>query len=170
MTTELTRQDIEALRRATTVSFHAGPNLIGGWGMYIRATWESGRAPTVKTKDLFPTDHYPEFAKPERYERERVIVTQTDPVRYDAFAMVHSSQYSNRWQTIAAFLRKGDIVGLVWRPDYGTNDYLRQHRLHADELHLVIARGKKNYTFCVATSVTPENTARMVRGVKARAW
>jgi len=162
MSAELTTHDIEALRRATTVSFHTHTGSASDlFGTYIKASFDKDVV-TRKNAELFPeTDEY--------HGRTRTIVTEIKQETFEAFAMIHSAQYHNAWLTTVHALRKGDEIGLRWMADWGTNDYLRNANLHADELHLTVNRGKKHYTFVIDRSVTLDNTARMVRG-KKEAW
>lgn len=151
--TELTADDVKALRKADTVSFHTNED-----GTFIRASFKDDVV-TKTNADLFPVRN--------NRARERQIVI--DHESYDAFyafAMVHTAQYSRTFQSIARLLRKGDFIALRWGKDSNTNETLRKAGLHADQLDVVIYRGKAGtdpLVFTVETSVCPDNTARMIR-------
>jgi hypothetical protein len=86
----------------------------------------------------------------------------------DAFHMIHSPTWSESWQTIAGLLRVGDSIVIHWIRGNNT-DYLRGVGLSADELRLHVSRGpKRGFTFLVAYSVCPPNTARMTRSTWER--
>lgn len=150
-TVTLTTDDIQALRTATAVSFHQGD-----LGTFLRASFDND---VVTTKNV--------VAFPDRDEyrgRERTIWLSDQPSEnFYAFAMITSAQYHSDWITVAKLLRKNDVLRFVWHEDYGTNDLLREHGLHADELQLHVTRGKTQLTFTVAQSTCLDNTARMIR-------
>lgn len=79
------------------------------------------------------------------------------------FAMIYTTRFNEEWQTIAGCLKVGDELRLHWRAD--SNQYLRDAGLHFDELLLHVKRGSKVLVFSVATSICPDNTARMIRGL-----
>lgn len=59
-------------------------------------------------------------------------------------------------------LRVNDIIniGLLYDND---NDYLRNANLHCDQVRLYIYRGKKVIQLTMKTSITPDNTAKMIK-------
>ena len=72
--------------------------------------------------------------------------------------------HGRRWQTIAQFLRRGDVIFLHWGRGYNTTDYLREVGLIGDRLDLQIRRGEKRFEFSLEVSTTPpDSTARMIR-------
>jgi hypothetical protein len=164
---EITKQDIQALRLASTVSFHSNGDA------KIVATKE----PNWKDKEKNP------FAQDVRYEV---------PVDYCfegpkgsgfkvAFEMIGCAQSSMTWQSIVSILHPNDALKLCWYPDAGTSALLEHaigdgkryypdepHSadftgLHCDHLYLEIKRGKKTLRFLVDTATTTDNSARMVR-------
>jgi hypothetical protein len=171
----LTADDITALRKADSVTFH----YFRGEG-YIRAHLRGGfyataRVYTARQQRLFPiADSY-------SADRERRIDVHTSMHGYgtdsnhgwhldrgadsnpEAFYMEHSGQYSPVWMTIANLMRAGDIIRLYWTADNNTQ-YVDTAGLHADELRIGIVRnGKIVHTLSVAHSLTPDNSARMVK-------
>jgi len=69
--------------------------------------------------------------------------------------------------SIISLLRVGDVIQLEWLAD-NSNGYLREaltngRKLYRDELYLRIKRNGKYLRFHVATSICPDNTARMIR-------
>lgn len=93
------------------------------------------------------------------------------------FAMIYPGAV---WRTIAGLLRKGDELRLEW-VGADNNGYLSGatvtrekpngeytpglgERLYHDRLYLKVWRkGKERYAFHVTDSITPNNTARMIR-------
>lgn len=82
-----------------------------------------------------------------------------------AFEMIHAAQYARAWQTVAASLRVGDVVRLVWAADAGSNQATRAVGIHVDELSVTVERnGKRNAaTYVVETFAGPDSSARMIR-------
>lgn len=153
----LTKQDITALRTADRVSFHHN----AGKGSVIRGTKE--------VKNAGPWE-----------ERERTyeiacegsvrVYKDGDVTARNAqcFAMNHSGQFSDTWQTVVSAMRPGDVVLLEWVGS-DNNGYLngvQGQPLYHDRLYLLIRReGKRPLKFHVEDSICPNNTARMIRPV-----
>lgn len=164
---ELTTDDLAALKQADDVIFHGNQK----HGNRMRAVLrdrqygdDDPRIFTAREQRLFPLADSGEYVN----ERIREIdLGDTGLNVRQAFAMV--SSYKIGWVSILKTLRKGDEITLGWRDDHGTNGYLHDAGLHADELHLVVWRkGKLQYEFTVETSVTANNTARMVQPIRQR--
>jgi hypothetical protein len=85
-----------------------------------------------------------------------------DPSAVKCFALVSFAREKDTWQTVAGLLRAGDVLELSW---VGANnsECLKRANLFADELYLVVVRGKRRMTFNISYQVCPDNTARMVR-------
>ena len=154
MTATLTPEDLTALRTATSVSFHQGQQ-----GTFIRASFD---------QDVVTAKHVAAFPDRNEYRgRDRTIWLDDQPTTdFYAFAMIHTAQYHTDWLTTAKLLRKNDEIRFRWHADHGTNDLLREHGLHADELQLHVTRGKQQLTFTVERSTCLDNTARMIRNQK----
>lgn len=89
--------------------------------------------------------------------------------------ILYASQ-SEQWYTIASALREGDVIVLEWisvtpnteYKSYQTSmvctlaDYAGMALYH-DELRLRVKRGKRDLLFDVTDSITPFNTAKMIR-------
>lgn len=176
-TATLTKDDITAIRRADSAVFriHQG-----------RATLELGVSKwaddrghvvwNVADQTLFP--EIPDFVSDGR-ERRRVIEvlgtltgssddTSTRPLSdgSSAFYMLHSAKYHHPWLTWAQMLVKpGDVVVLSFYADAHTNDYARHAGLHVDTLTVYLRRtGQKcPIAFSMGESITPDNSARMVK-------
>lgn len=92
--------------------------------------------------------------------------------RYDTshsfcFAMVYQYQ-SQRCDvsSIIATLKAGDEVKFRFYPDCHTNKYCEDAGLHGDALYLDVYRaGKHHATWQIDRTITPDNTARMCRGL-----
>lgn len=71
------------------------------------------------------------------------------------------------WESIASILKVGDVLSLEWFAD-NNNGYIDRaltsgEKIHRDELYIRIRRGEKKLRFHLATSICPNNTARMIR-------
>jgi hypothetical protein len=84
-----------------------------------------------------------------------------------ACTSITSAGFHEGWRTINAALRIGDSLKLEFRADEGTNGYVKDANLHADELWLRVERGegaKRNRLFFLLDStICPSNSARMVQ-------
>jgi hypothetical protein len=97
------------------------------------------------------------------------------PDNAGCFAMEHNAKWSEEWQTVAHFLKAGDVITLAWSADGIANGYLRGAKvaqgnehgagmfLHGDTLRLKIKRGDKRFAFLIDVSCCPDNSARMIR-------
>jgi hypothetical protein len=70
------------------------------------------------------------------------------------------------WRTIASLLKVGDVLTLEWSRDAASHETMRKLGLHGDRLRLLVVRGKARLWFELATSICPDNTARMIRDVR----
>ena len=83
--------------------------------------------------------------------------------KFKGFSWISSSQYCDLWQTIASFLRAGDILTLYWIHS-DNSESLESAGFSCDELRLKIERGNKDYTFLIQTAVTHRNSlGRMIK-------
>ncbi len=140
----LTKEDIQAIRKADAVSFHSSDK-----ESKIMATIE-------KRNPLFP-------ANPLMSHRDITIGSNLPQLHYvTAFYYIGSALYSPEWQTITRLLRPGDRLELFWYPNGGTNQILKSLSLLGDFVRLIVFRGKNVLTFRLGESVGYDNTARMV--------
>jgi hypothetical protein len=145
---QLTSADIRALKNADNVVFQTSPE----WGHRVRAIREREH-----TQSGFSDEVQIQASGGIRSHGEGF------EAKY-CFHMIHSSKYSRSWQTIASLLRPGDTLSLSWSAGGGTTENHRAAGLHGDTLSLVVYRKEKHkYTFKVAYSVCPNNSARMCR-------
>lgn len=150
----LTKLDIRAMRDADSVSFHYHAG-------------ESHVSCSKRVKDAGPFD--------ERERRYDIICTSDVTVYRDdnredrhaaaCFAMIHSSQYSEEWQTLVSCLKPGDVLSMRWVAA-DNNGYLKSaagEKLYHDRLYVKVKRDTRRLSFHVDDSVCPNNSARMVR-------
>ncbi len=64
--------------------------------------------------------------------------------------------------SIIATLRAGDVVGLSWLRDGGSENE-RNAGLHHDEVRLEVNRGGRKLVFSIHAQCYRDNTARMTR-------
>lgn len=163
----LTAADVKALRAAEGVTFHHTRG-----ESFIRATLNSPvsgepRVFTASQQRLFPDASGADRA---RTVRCRAVIAdyaeldrsrrQDDLLRSDCY--VYGSPGRDTWRTVLDLLRAGDCLMLCWVAG-NNNGYLDEAALYSDELFVVIRRGQRRWTFLVAHSVCPANTARMIR-------
>lgn len=163
----LSPQDIAALREADNVTFH----VMKGCG-FIRCHLDGYRGePRIFTKReqvLFPDvdlrDRRREIGVDQSthgYTDAGLSTWQADK-QTTAFHMEHGSKYDRPWQTVVSLLRTGDVLRLDFVGS-NNNGYLKEAGLHLDSLTLSVTRGKRRMEFLLATSVCPDNSARMVK-------
>jgi hypothetical protein len=152
----LSKTDLNALKKANKISFHYQS---GGNTSFIRCT----KTISQKEKESNPFLQDVEYMINIESSLNGIRDTAED---YKCFSYVYTYQYSPI-NLLFDFLRHGDAVELRWSPDYHETDILKEKKLHADSLYLAITRksGKtdKFYLFEIETSVSLDNTARMIR-------
>ena len=144
--TEITSQDIRALKNADSVTF------------YRRADGTSGIVGHLRS-DRSDTGYE---------QRHDVAVSSTVEVyggRADAYqcnAWWGYSRHDAVAQTVIWSLRAGDDVSLKWT---GANQspVLDDAGLVRDELRVIVTRGKTRRVYLAAVQVGLDNTARMIR-------
>jgi hypothetical protein len=155
--TIIDKTDLTALRKADSVCFDHN----------IRTTAGPERVSMIRAIKRAPYDTTDPFAQ----DVTHAINVDSRAFSYDhpsdsdnltAFEMLHSAQVTETWQTIVGLLRVGDDLKLVWAAG-NSNGYLEESNLHRDELRLEVTRNGKRLTFHVATSVCPNNSARMIK-------
>jgi len=146
---KLTKQDINALRKADDVCFYYNQKE----GNYLIAIKEATR----KEKENNP------FIRDCQFKINLDTEINPKPKPMKAFA----SAYSETFKGIAEFLKPNDQIKLEWYKDALTNQYLIEQNLHGDALYLRVERerGKsiKFFKFLIDTSICPDNTARMIK-------
>jgi hypothetical protein len=160
----LTREQLRAIRKAQSISFH-GNSLVGRDGkLYDEHTIRAGL-------DRSGNDTVVEIRVNGSFGRWNHYGRRTDTGKCTGFAMISASQHSPAWRTIAGLMREGDELHLSWLADYHNNGYVNAVGLHADVLKLTIVRkspttGKKSEMhFEVEMGVSPDNSARMIHGI-----
>jgi hypothetical protein len=155
--------DVQALRRADTVTIHAQDDLGS-----IRAT--------LTTSDrlrIYTAAQQRAFPDAAGYRRHRVITLDADIAGFDttghwhehdlpaaATLVIEHAALHDVWHTITALLHVGDVRRLRFRAD-STHDPLTGTALHRDELHLLVRRGRHQWMFLLEVAVRPTHT-RMV--------
>lgn len=167
--TILTRDDIQALRKATSVAFHHHDGR-----SYLRVYLRTSGDPAIYTASEQRV--YPGTDGGITGERHRDIDTEgsmsgftgegfaswnleTNP-KASAFYLTHHMKSEH--ETIFNLLRAGDTLWLTWLGS-NNNDNVRGIRWHRDELRLCIARGDNTMVFLIQAETGPDNSARMVR-------
>lgn len=165
--TPLTRDDILALRKSSSVAFHH----YDGRG-YMRAYVKGHGDPVIYSaadQRLYPLPHV-------LNERYREINTDTDMYGYtgngfeswnldsdpkaSAFHLVHNNRPEH--MTIFNLLRTGDLLTLKWVGG-NNNDNNKGIGWQRDELRLIVTRGdKKHMAFFIEAQTGPDNSARMI--------
>ena len=133
--TPLTREQVKAIKEATTVVFRHGA---GGGVMEL----------TKETKDkTYGTPYEVRLEIPVT----SVIVGKTAPMK-EAVAVLTSAQYNNVWRSVASLLKPDDKIKLefqadYWRPHEGYED------IHLDTLIFKIDRKNAYLDFMIEVSV-----------------
>lgn len=163
---ELDANDVFALRRADTVTFHTyqGENYVRA---YLRDTGRN-RVFTVREQEVFNGDRTD--ARDDRYRNIRVLGMRVEDYgpgggpEITAYAAVMHADMSQEWRTIAAAIRPGESLYFRWVRD-NNNQHYKEAQLHRDEFRLVVGRqgDAKSRSYLVEVSVGPDNSARMVR-------
>ena len=81
----------------------------------------------------------------------------------NAVSCIHSAEFDPVWSTIANMLKPNDIIILQWCYNGEGNNITKSLDLFADTLQIVIKRKDKKLTFNLLTSITYENSARMIK-------
>ena len=87
--------------------------------------------------------------------------SSADAPHLACFYMIHSAQFSACWPTIPRLLKVGDRLALHWVADCNT-ETLTDAGLHNDQLRLYVHRAGDRLVLPIATSVCPDNSARMI--------
>jgi hypothetical protein len=172
----LTRDDLTALKLADAVTFHhltaaeGGPKI----RLYLenRMTDEP-RILTAAQQLVFPTADGRDGRGRIRdirvessafgYGTDSAAGWRSDDAPHlSCFYMIHSARFSECWPTIAGLLKVGDQLALRWVADNNTG-YTTDAGLHCDQLRLYVHRSAGPLVFPIATSVCPDNSARMIR-------
>jgi hypothetical protein len=96
--------------------------------------------------------------------------TRGEKIPYDSadwkgFSWIGSARYHEEWVTIASLLRVGDKLTLLWQRGGFTTEAQANATPHfyGDSLSLLVERGERQLQFHIETSVSEDNTARMIR-------
>jgi len=152
----LDKDDVRALRKADSISF-----VMSDDGALVLCFLEDAWAGEIKTLSVAD-----QKAFPKRADVTSARVREIGPGKHDGsgpMAYRNSIQYSQTWPTIAASLRTGDDIGLLFMGDHLTTPAMKKAGLHGDVLFIVVTRGKKQYTYQVLSSINPDNSNRMVK-------
>jgi len=171
VSTELSKEDIRALRAATSVHarrIDGASQLEAHLESPLDDTWTDSSAARRRTIPCRERLTIYRRNGTERYGDSYPDVT--------AFAYSIGGSYDLPWRTIVSLLRAGDEIELHWIAG-NSSGYLDAahgkcadsevefHGLCRDELDLTVYRsGKQRYSFHVDTCVCPDNSARTIRG------
>lgn len=158
--TIIDKVDLAALRKADAVCFDHNIQRYPGAdrASFIRAI----KRANVTTADPFAQDVTHSIEIESRAHVYGNDAGYVHGVELTGFSHIGSAQYHARWQTIAALLRAGDDVKLVW---IGNNNspILTDAGLFHDYLDIEVRRGKTTMVFRVDDSVCRNNSAKMLR-------
>lgn len=167
MQAALTKMDIAALRQCDSLSV----------GLGVR----DGAEPFCEAVRSIPKTESNPFATDARYSIPALVTTESGslssytsskPTRCFETLSTYRVLGPNDVGTALATLREGDHVEFRFCPDYAANDYVAKAGLHADCLRMfVLRKGKRVGEFTLATSICPDNSARMCKGgAPSRRW
>ncbi|GIF02000.1 hypothetical protein [Paractinoplanes rishiriensis] len=155
--------DVKALRHADTITVRAQDGLGS-----IQATLTAPDGLRIYTAQQQRA--FPEAAG---FVRHRRITVDADIAGFDsgrrwhdqlpgaaAATVIDTAALNDIWQSIAAFLRTGDVLRLRFRAD-SSHDPLSGYPLHRDELYLIIQRRHRRWMFLLDVTVRPSGN-RMV--------
>jgi hypothetical protein len=164
---------VAALRCCDAVDFHHTKAV-----RFIRATLDaipSSRVYTSREQRLFP-----EVRDTGAGDRARIIPvvssvhgfserndgetwTRDEARDVTCSALISSAHLNPLWPTLAATIRRGDVLHLLWTANDDT-ELLRSAGLRQDYLRLRVIRGERELTFGVIDQVGPANSVmRMIR-------
>lgn len=152
---KLTKIDLAALRQCDSIVVH----FKGAGESSVKAI---KRARTSE-RDPFAADQHHTIAAPVNCRHVYGV-----PAHTHAEAFGHISVYHGQTTpvgSILAVLRVGDQIGFEFYPEAHSNGYLIDAGLYGDVLNLHVTRGKQRLVFEIDHCNSPNNSARMVRGV-----
>ena len=150
---KLTAAQISALRQANSVCFRWKKETC-----QIEAQKDKGK-PTASNP--FPQDVLICINAGNSLTNYRKV--SNEAIQQKAFAMVHSAQFCETWQTIASLLKVGDELTLKWIAGNNTEN-MENAGFNADELKLVVQRGTKRLVFSVLYQVNAAGGSLMING------
>jgi hypothetical protein len=167
MTYQLTAIDIAAMRKCdrVVIVFNESQNNLRRTCVVL--TKEARRS----ERDTFAQeiDHALEEC-PVRIENHGIFAGELAAANVTAFALLYT--YHNQRDheaSVLRTLRAGDVIAFRFYADCHTNGYIAAAGLHGDALFLDVERGegkaRRSFTFEMHSSVCPNNSARMVRGL-----
>jgi hypothetical protein len=162
----LTKTDIAAIRKADDLIVRIDNNT----GKSV------GKVQLVKRKGLYNKDP---FAQDMYHELTATVGMESlagdrefTSGNVSAFAMVgiYHDQYTDTSAMLKS-LKVGDEVRFTFWPDAHSNGYVAAAGLHADVLYMRVYRKGKSrpVKWEIYSSITPDNSARMVKGVPSSA-
>lgn len=153
----LTRQDLNVLKAAESVSFKRSPD-----DSYIVANTIANQRTREEIRTEVPAHsslHGGHDLKPGQ--------KPLPDVAYCFVHIFHANNTHTEWHTIVRLLKVGDRLELVWRRDANRNQYMERANLHGDRLQLAVhrktSRGYQHLLFHVESQCCEDNTARMIR-------
>lgn len=116
------------------------------------------------------TEQIHRIEAPIRIRDDSWTMSKLDLTDATAFAMLGNYKHTLTTFTSAlATLRAGDEIHFEFHPDYHSTQYLAEIGVHCDVLMLHVRRGEKRIAcWEIQQSTCPDNTARMVRGIRPK--
>jgi hypothetical protein len=156
----LSKTDIAAIRKADSLCIHLNARHPNGLVRLIKRKPYNAQPFETDQEYVLANEHVTMETTSGRDALERGIA--------ECFSLVsiyHSQGCPS--SSILKTLRAGDELTFSFYPDCHSQMYVARAGLHADCLYLHVRRNGKRHTFELESSICPENSARMCRGVPA---
>lgn len=160
----LTKEDVYAIRHADDICVHLTAKHPKGLVRLIK------RKPYYNAKP-FETDQEHELHATVAMDNawKHGPMVESGAVQCFAMAGIYHEQQTHV-SSVLKTLRVGDELRFRFYPDAHTTQYGEELGLHGDSLYLDVYRdGKRKACFELETSMCPDNSARMCRGVPGKA-
>lgn len=156
----LSKTDIAAIRRADDICIHLNKRHPNGLVRLIKRKGYNAKPFETDQEYILENEHVTMETTSGRDALERGVA--------ECFSMsgIYHSQGSPV-SSILKTLKAGDELTFSFYPDCHSQAYVAAAGLHADCLYLHVRRNGKRQTWELESSITPENSARMCRGVPA---
>lgn len=154
----LTKEDIAAIRRADDICIHLGARHPEGLVRLIKRKAYNAKPFETDQEHVISGEHVTTESMPARDALER------GTAEFFAMAGIYHNQHCPV-SSVLKSLKVGDELTFSFYPDCHSNGYVAAAGLHADCLYLHVRRAGKRHTWDLISSICPNNSARMCRGV-----